>query len=414
MKIFFTLDKQTRNNFLILFIFGLLFWASVTSMLPTLPSYIKSVGGKDQQIGLVMGSFAIGLLICRSWLGKIADEKSRKEVILIGTFVAAIAPIGFALFTSIPILFALRAFHGISVAAFTTGYSALIVDLAPFAIRGEIIGYMSLVTPIGIAIGPALGGLLEEKIGYVALFLFGSLLGLISTIGLTQIKEKREIYVKKNLSDDQTKENYVIKIFTNHALVIPSVVLLMIGFGMGGLTTFIPLYIKQTNIDFSAGLFYSMAAVASFISRLFTGKGSDRFGRGIFLAGSLISYTLAMLLLSQAKTSLHFLFAAILEGMGTGTLLPMMIALLSDRSAPTERGRIFSLCVSGFDLGIAISAPLFGYLVGIFNYRGIFAICAGLSLMATLIFITQCSPTISHSLRFSLKGGKDLYKYEEN
>ncbi|HEY9702073.1 MAG TPA: MFS transporter, partial [Allocoleopsis sp.] len=281
MKIFFTLDKPTRNNFLILFVFGLLFWASVASMLPTLPPYIKSVGGTDQQIGLVMGSFAIGLLICRSWLGKIADEKSRKEVILIGTIVAAIAPIGFAIFSAIPILFALRAFHGISVAAFTTGYSALIVDLAPLAIRGEIIGYMSLVTPIGIAIGPALGGLLEAKIGYVALFLFASLLGLISTIGLTQIKEKRAISVQDNLSDDQTEDNYVIKIFTNHALVIPTVVLLMIGFGMGGLITFIPLYIKQTNIDFSAGLFYSMAALASFTSRLFTGKGSDRFGRGI-------------------------------------------------------------------------------------------------------------------------------------
>lgn len=50
-----------------------------------------------------------------------------------------------------------RAFHGVSIAAFTTGYSALVVDLSPPKQKGELIGYMSLAVPIGMAIGPAMG-----------------------------------------------------------------------------------------------------------------------------------------------------------------------------------------------------------------------------------------------------------------
>ena len=38
-----------------------------------------------------------------------------------------------------------------------------------------------------------------------------------------------------------------------------------------------------------------------------------------------------------------FLLAAIIEGAASGTLLPMMIALIADRSEPNERGRYFSL-----------------------------------------------------------------------
>lgn len=52
-----------------------------------------------------------------------------------------------------------RAFHGVSIAAFTTGYSALVVDLSPPKQKGELIGYMSLAVPIGMAIGPAMGGI---------------------------------------------------------------------------------------------------------------------------------------------------------------------------------------------------------------------------------------------------------------
>lgn len=58
------------------------------------------------------------------------DEQGRKRVILIGAVVVAIAPWGYIFLNSIPQMMVWRAFHGISIAAFTTGYSALVVDLA--------------------------------------------------------------------------------------------------------------------------------------------------------------------------------------------------------------------------------------------------------------------------------------------
>lgn len=143
MKVFGQLDAATRLNLGFLFLTGLGFWVSMTSLLPVLPTYIQDLGATDQQVGLVMGSFAIGLLLSRTQLGKMVDEQGRKRVILLGTLVVAIAPWGYIFVDSIPQMMACRAFHGLSIAAFTTGYSALVVDLAPEKNRGEVISYLS-------------------------------------------------------------------------------------------------------------------------------------------------------------------------------------------------------------------------------------------------------------------------------
>ena len=81
------------------------------------------------------------------------------------------------------------------------------------------------------------------------------------------------------------------QIITNPALGIPALVLLLIGFPFGAIHTFVPLYIQSTHIDFNPGLFYTIAAMASFSSRSIIGSKSDRYGRGIFIAASVCSYT---------------------------------------------------------------------------------------------------------------------------
>lgn len=76
-------NAQLRRNLLMLFAAGLLFWSSLASLLPTLPLYIEDIGANKQQIGIVMGSFAIGMLVFRPQCGVLADRRGRKFVLLI-------------------------------------------------------------------------------------------------------------------------------------------------------------------------------------------------------------------------------------------------------------------------------------------------------------------------------------------
>lgn len=410
MKIFANLDPKTRQNFYNLFLISFLFWISITSFLPILPAYVKDIGGTKQEVGFVMGAFAIGLLASRTFLGKIADQKGRKIVVLIGTFVVAIAPFGYLLIKTVEGLILIRAFHGISIAAFTIGYSALIVDLSPPERRGELVGYMSLALPIGMTLAPAIGSLLQENIDYWAVFIFCNITGLISFLLTLKVQEYPSVHNPLNLTenDNFTPRNFK-QILLDSSFFVPTFVLFMTGSVFGVLITFLPLYVRELNFEFSAGLFYTTAAIASFAIRILTGKASDHLGRGLFITLGVFSFSLAMILLSYAKAPIYLIFAAICEGTASGILIPLIVVLISDRCHFSERGKVFALCLGGYDLGIAIAGPLGGFFAEKISYSSLFMIAAGLNLLALLIFVTQSNKTIINSLKFSVGLTQDYH-----
>jgi MFS family permease len=404
LKAFHTFDTSLRLNLLILFTAGLLFWSSTATFLPTLPLYIEDVGGSKQEIGVVMGGFAIGLLLFRPMLGRLADQHGRKLLLLIGTFVATTAPFGYLAFKAIPILMLVRIFHGISIAAFTTGYSALVADLAPMAIRGEIISYMSLTAPIGLAIGPALGGYLQAATGYPLLFLLTAELAFIGFLGALQVNNPP---VQKQQAI-QNNSNFW-QILRSPRVRIPSLVMLLVGIGVGAVHTFVPLFIKSTGAELNAGLFFTITAISSFMIRIVAGKASDRLGRGLFVTFGILAYIIASLLLCFANSRITFILAALAEGCGGGTMISMITTMMADRSLPQERGRVFAICIAGFDLGIAIAAPILGFIAQQMGYRSIFFYTSGLMFLALLIFLTLSNKNLNHSLKFALGRGQDVY-----
>ena len=419
VKAWKVLETKTKQKLINLFIAGLLFWISITLLLPILPTYIQSMGGTTQQVGVVMSCFAIGLLGSRTWLGKIADRQSRKLVIIIGTLVATLAPVGYLVVHSIFGLAQIRAFHGISIAAFTIGYSALVVDLAPRQQRGTLIGYMNLAVPIGMSIGPALAGLLQSMgkqllphgTGYEILFMISSSCGISAFLLSSRIKES---WPPETLSLSEQNSSAIQRDFwqlsKDPALIVPTIILSLVGLVFGTLVAFLPLFIQELQLDFNVGLFYTAMAIASFTVRLFIGQASDRYGRGLFISGGLVCYIISMVLLTYAQTPLLFILAAIAEGSGAGMLIPMVLALISDRSYANERGKVFALCMGGFDLGIALGGLTLGSLSFILGgYRGIFSLAAVLALVALVIFVTQAGKNFRHSLFFALGKAQDAY-----
>ncbi len=413
------------SNLLILFAAGFCFWTSLGSLLPTLPLYIQDIGGTEQQIGWVMGAFAIGLILARPSLGTLADNHSRKLVLLIGIAVAGIAPFTYLFSTHIPLLFGVRAFHGISLAAFTTAYSALVVDLADPKQRGEIIGYMSLVTPIGVAFGTAFGGGMLELGNYSLLFGCAGLFGVVGFALVSQVydpyfQSARNQSARKKIAPQLSQltnaspcpPHSSIRIWEylmQPRLRILAWILFVIGISFGALSTFMPLHVKDLGINFNPGLFYTAAAIASFSVRLMIGQASDKFGRGRFISLSLIIYGLAMLCLWLGKSPEIFILSGVLEGIGAGLILPMVSALLADRSTDDERAKVFSICMGGFDIGLAIAGPLFGSFSELIQLPTIFLLASVLCGVGFLSFVCFGNQTLKRSLQFALSNGKDRY-----
>lgn len=396
-----------RKNLLAIFLSGFFFWSSMASQLPTLPLYIRTLTQSFDEIGIVMGSFAIGLLVTRSLLGKLTDAKGRTYTMRIGLIVAILIPLCYASFTSIPLLICFRAIHGISIAAFASSYSALVADLAPIANRGRIIGYMSLVNPLGLAIGPAIGGLVYQYWGYQLFFVTASLLALMGMLLTIRIKEAPPR--GRSSGAELPQQANFWQTFWHARVRVPSTVLLLVGLAFGTISAFMPILMQQKSIEMNAGFFYIAAAISGFAIRIPLARLSDTWGRGIFISLGIFCYSLSLAIIFLATRDIHFIISGIVEGIGSGIVIPSVIALLADRTVPQERGYVFGLTWMGFDVGIALAGPLMGkmtYWVGINN---IFAITTILCTLGLIVFATQSNLTVRDSWKFAIGRSSDHY-----
>ena len=398
-------------------------------MLPNLSLYIQSFGATNQEIGWVMASFAVGLLGLRPKMAKLTDDIGRKPAMLIGISVIAIAPLlylsvrtlptviftlpflGWSFKSSVVLLAMTRAFHGISIAAFATAYSAAIADMAPPKSRGELIGYMSLSNPLGMAFGPAMGGYLEGS--FTLAFLAMATLGAVGTVCILATREPNRPSIEADPTIPKPKRSSSYGAFWSLLFTppirIPALILFMVGIAFGSMVAFVPLHARQLEVPINIGLIYTVSAIASFSIRFLAGKASDRLGRGRFISLGLASYSLAMFTLWFSNSPQMFLLAGVFQGAGSGTLIPIIAALMADRSKPNERGLTFGLCLTGFDLGIALAGPVMGQIADIGSYSLVFALSGGMTLLGLLIFVTTSSKDLAHSIRFALSGGRDVY-----
>jgi len=101
--------------------------------------------------------------------------------------------------------------------------------------------------------------------------------------------------------------------------------------------------------------------------------------------------------------------SGIAEGIGSGVVIPAIVALLADRTVPQERGYVFGMTWIGFDVGIAVAGPIMGKLIAVVGITNIFAIATGLCMLGLVIFATQSNKTVAESFKFAIGQTSDRY-----
>lgn len=112
-------------------------------------------------------------------LGRIADIYGLKRIFIYGIILFTLASLGAALTPSVELLIVTRMFQGIGASMiFVTGL-ALITHAFPAAERGKAIGINITVVYIGLVLGPVLGGLIIQYLGWRSLFFLMLPLGVL-------------------------------------------------------------------------------------------------------------------------------------------------------------------------------------------------------------------------------------------
>lgn len=344
--------------------------------LPTLPLFVEELGGNDRLIGIVIGIFTFSSLLMRPFAGHALETKGRRFVFLIGLaiFVLSVGVIGFI--SSMAFLLILRLVQGLGWGFSTTASGTIATDLIPAKRRGEGMGYFGLSGNLALAFGPTLGLALVGKINFTTLFLICSLLGLAAFILSSLIKYKKvepaPIVTEKKKFD----------VYEKSALP-PSILIFFVTVTFGGIATFLPIYTLQKGINGIEWYFF-LYALALLVSRTFAGRIYDRKGhQAVFIPG-VILIMVAMILLAWLPSNAILFTAAILYGLGFGTIQPALQAWSVKEAPINRRGMANATFFSFFDLGIGIGSIVFGQIAFYMGYSAIY-IVAAISVIVSLI-----------------------------
>ncbi|CAH0346445.1 MFS transporter [Bacillus sp. CECT 9360] len=372
-----TSDKIWTRDFVLIVLANFFIFLGFQMTLPTIPLFVEQIGGSDQLIGVVVGIFMFSALLIRPYAGHALETKGRAFVYLIGLgiFVVSVGVFGFA--TSIILLFIVRIIQGVGWGFSTTASGTIATDLIPAHRRGEGMGYYGLSGNLALAFGPSLGLALSGVLNFKELFLICGGLGLAALLLSSTVRYKK---VEK-----AAQETVTVKWdFYEKSALQPSVLLFFITVTFGGIATFLPLYAAQRDIP-GIQWYFLLYALALMLTRTFAGKLYDTKGhRAVFIPGALL-ILVAMVLLAWLPNSGILYTAAILYGLGFGSIQPALQAWSIEQAPRHRRGMANATFFSFFDLGVGIGAIAFGQIGHYFGYSSIY-ITSAISVFIAMIY----------------------------
>lgn len=342
-----------------------------------LPLYVLELGGDKVQAGMIIGVMAFVALVLRPPVGWLVDAWARRPLVLIGAACYVACNALYTVAGSVPLILAGRALHGFGLCNYSTGASTYLADIAPPRRRAEAMGLYAVAFDLGLIIGPALGFALLAFVPMRGLF---ALAGVLSTAALLMSFLPKERRVKP--PGPRPAWNPRTGIVAMAALPAAWTAF-CIGLAFGPLSSFIAIYAQEQGIA-NPGLYFTTQAVALMLSRTFSGRLADRFGRGAAIIPGLVMMALALMLLPFAADLPHFLLSAALFGMGFGAAQPSVMALVVDLVDPNQRGMAVSTYFVGFDLGISAGAIGLGAVGQSMGYGVLWPVCAACTLAGLL------------------------------
>ncbi|OAA81120.1 Major facilitator superfamily transporter [Akanthomyces lecanii RCEF 1005] len=139
---------------------------------PALDSVASDLGVSLSLINLTLTTYMIFQGVAPTLLGDFGDKAGRRPAYTLSFLVFLGANIGLALQRDYAVLMVLRCVQAAgSSGTLALGYG-VVADLAPRSTRGKYMGYLGAAINVGPTLGPFLGGVLSETLGWPSIFWF--------------------------------------------------------------------------------------------------------------------------------------------------------------------------------------------------------------------------------------------------
>ena len=364
---------------------------------PILPLFAKNLGVGAAVIGLTLSFFALARLILNVPLGILSDRYGRRLLLVTGPLVTAVGMFGSGFAGDIVQLLAWRFIAGAGSAMYMTGAQIYRADISTPANRARFIGTNQGALLLGVAIGPAVGGVVAEFWGLRAPFILVGAMALIAMVyAYWRLPETKHLAppppapVEVIAGQKRPRRAWITFIMSRDFIAVAFIAAAIFFTRGAARQTVIPL-MAADDFGFSEGelgLMFTVVAAVNTILIAPSAMIADRWGRKVAIvpSGLFVAFTLVMIGISP--TTLVFLAGNLLLGVATAMAGPAPAAYAADIAPPHLRGLGMGLFRSAGDAGFMIGPPLLGAIADWTSYETALAVNAALIGLAALFFMT--------------------------
>jgi DHA1 family multidrug resistance protein-like MFS transporter len=362
---------------------------------PFLPLFLPQLGihGVSQITwwsALLQGGSAIAMALSSPFWGVLADRHGRKIMLVRATFSAAVL-IGLSgLVQNVYELLLLRVLQG----AFTgtvTASQALVAAESPRDRMGFSQGIMQTAIFLGVSIGPLLGGLAADAVGFRFSFLIAG--GVLFAAGVLVL-----VFVQEEHARDRHEVRPPAHIWRNmrEGLATPGLLpvigaVFAVQFGITVVLPVLPQFISYLqgpggHAATVTGLIFTGGGIAGAISSVAAGSLADGLGyKRVIVVASVVA---AAFSLPQffVDAIWQLLLLRVAMGFAMGAIMPSAGALLGNLVPPEKRGTAYGLSGSATSLGFAVGPLTAAVVVSIGGIRPVF-LTASVVLLAIAVWV---------------------------
>ncbi|KAF7514539.1 hypothetical protein G7054_g15227 [Neopestalotiopsis clavispora] len=139
---------------------------------PVIPQLARDLGVSTAQINLTVTTYMIMQGLAPLFFGEFGDSAGRRPAFIMSFSIYLCANVGLALQRSFPVLLVLRMLQSAGSSGTTALIYAVVADISPHSERGKYMGIVGAGFTVGPALGPLLGGLITQYLGWPAIFWF--------------------------------------------------------------------------------------------------------------------------------------------------------------------------------------------------------------------------------------------------
>lgn len=143
-----------------------------------LPSIGKEFAADAILLSWVVMAFTLTAAVFLVPLGRAADMYGRNRIFIHGTWIFTVASVFLGISSSVGMLIFFRALQGVGAAMLFGTTIAILVSVYPVEGRGRALGINVAAVYLGLSVGPPLGGILTQHLGWRSVFFINVPLGL--------------------------------------------------------------------------------------------------------------------------------------------------------------------------------------------------------------------------------------------